>query len=345
MLKVYLVDDEKPIIDELLAIIDWESIGCEVCGYSTDSLDALEEIARLKPDLLISDISMSGLNGLELVSKILPRLPDLGVILLTAYDLFDYAVDAIRLRVLSYLIKPVNRRELIEVIANFRYDRACLLFRDFFSMALNLFADEKIIKYVEQESLRLGYIQTGKRYAFSYLPLDEKYSGVVAEYRAQDVRFALIDLQLFGEDLAIKLNAKAFIGGENFYRVAKDSVLQGKTLREENKVEKEIKIVIDSLLKDIEDNYSEKVSLGYYAQKYHYNLTYLSQQFKLYVGMNFIDYVIKVRLNKAKELMKEKGLSMNEIAYKLGYDDYSHFSKIFKKYEGLSPAEYRKNYC
>ena len=61
--------------------------------------------------------------------------------------------------------------------------------------------------------------------------------------------------------------------------------------------------------------------------------------------MNFIDYVIKVRLEKAKQFMRDKSLSMNEIAYKLGYDDYSHFSKIFKKHEGMSPADYRKNYC
>ena len=345
MLKVYLVDDERPIIDELLTIIDWESLGCEICGYSTDSLDALQEIARLKPDLLISDISMSGLNGLELVSKLLPRLPDMGVILLTAYDLFDYAVDAIKLRVLSYLMKPVNKRELCQVITDFRKHRASLLFRDFFHMILNSFTDENTIKQVEQTSLKLGFIQTGKIYGFAFLPIEQNYNGIVAEYRAEQTRFALVDVNVFGEGQFKEISENTFLGGENFYRTAKQCLLQSKSIHDEGKIEKEIKIVIDNVLKDIENNFSQKVSLSFYAQKHHYNLTYLSQQFKLYVGMNFIDYVIKVRLTKAKEFMKDKNLSMNEIAYKLGYDDYSHFSKIFKKYEGLSPAEYRKNYC
>ncbi len=345
MLKVYLVDDERPIIDELLTIINWEKLGCEICGYSTDSLDALEEIARLKPDILISDISMSGLNGLELVAKILPRLPDIGVILLTAYDLFDYAIDAIKLRVLSYLMKPVNKKELCQVITDFRKHRASLLFRDFFHMILNSFTDENIIKQVEQTSLKLDFIQQGKTYGFAFLPFEQDFSGIVAEYRAEQNRFAIVEVDEFGQQNFQLVNGKAFIGGENFYRTAKECFLQSKCIREDGKIEKEIKIVIDNVLKDIESNFSQKVSLSFYAQKHHYNLTYLSQQFKLYVGMNFIDYVIKVRLTKAKEFMKDKNLSMNEIAYKLGYDDYSHFSKIFKKYEGLSPAEYRKNYC
>ena len=97
MFKVYLVDDEKPIIDELLSIIDWEGLNCSVCGYNTDSITAMQEIIEKKPDILISDINMRGMNGLELVSFVSKELKDLGVILLSAYDLFDYAAEAIRL--------------------------------------------------------------------------------------------------------------------------------------------------------------------------------------------------------------------------------------------------------
>ena len=82
-----------------------------------------------------------------------------------------------------------------------------------------------------------------------------------------------------------------------------------------------------------------------YAGKYHYNTSYLSEQFKAYVGMTFIDYLVKTRFEKAKVLMRDSDMSMNEIAERVGYEDYSHFSKLFKKHEGYSPVEYRKNFC
>lgn len=61
--------------------------------------------------------------------------------------------------------------------------------------------------------------------------------------------------------------------------------------------------------------------------------------------MNFIDYLVKTRLEKAKILMRDPQMSMMEIAERVGYEDYSHFSKLFKKHERYSPVEYRKNFC
>ena len=344
MFKVYLVDDERPIIEELLSIIDWKSLNCEICGYNTDSLTALDEILEIKPDILISDINMRGINGLELVSCVTKARKDLGVILLNAYDLFDYAAEAIKLRVLSYLIKPVNKKELCSVIKEYQKSRANEIFSDFFKMLDSQFSDEKIIKQTENEALRLGFIEKGHRYAFSFIAPDEELQNIVAEHSQNDYRFALLSLSGESGEWIETLQKKSFGGGESFFKYAKPA-FEDKGRLNENEIKKEIKIAIDKILEDIAVNYSTKISLSYYASEYHYNPTYLSQQFKLYVGMNFIDYVIKVRLEKAKQFMRDKSLSMNEIAYKLGYDDYSHFSKIFKKHEGMSPADYRKNYC
>ncbi len=344
MFKVYLVDDEKPIIDELLSIIDWEKINCEICGYNTDSVVALQEITDLEPDILISDINMYGINGLELVSRVTKTRKDLGVILLTAYDLFDYVAEAIKLRVLSYLVKPVNKKELCSVIENFQKVCANTLFYDFFKMIENGVANEKTIKRVETESVRKGIIQKGKRYGFALIGLDEELNGIVAEYKGDDFRFALLNLDEIEEGVLTNLGVVPFVGGEGLLRYAK-TTFDTKGCAVIDKEQKEIKIVIDKIIEDIEKNYNKKISLGYYAEEYHYNLTYLSQQFKLYKGMNFIDYLIKVKMDKAKAFMRDKSLNMTAIAYRLGYGDYSHFSKIFKKYEGISPADYRKNYC
>ncbi len=345
MFKVYLVDDEKPIIEELLSIIDWQSINCEICGYNTDSVTALDEILEKKPDILISDINMRGINGLELVARVTKVRKDIGVILLSAYDLFDYAAEAIKLRVLSYLVKPVNKREICSVIAEYQKSRANGLFHDFFRMIENKAIDEKIIKKVESESLSLGFIKKGEKYAFDFIEEEETLPCVIAEHKEEDSCFALIKLSGEGSEVFEYLNERAFVGGESFFKFARAAFEFKDSALASGEIKKEIKIAIDKILEDIAENYHKKISLSYYASKYHYNPTYLSQQFKLYVGMNFIDYVIKVRLEKAKIFMRDKSLNMNEIAYKLGYDDYSHFSKIFKKHEGMSPQDYRKNYC
>ena len=345
MFKVYLVDDEQPIIDEMLTIIDWQSLNCEVCGHNTDSIIALEEIRDKKPDILVSDINMPGINGLELVSILSKERSDLGVILLSAYDLFDYAAEAIKLRVLSYLVKPVNKREFCSVVTEYQKSRANYLFHDFFRMIINSSVDEKIIKRVESECINKSFIKEGKRYAFVLLDSGEEIKNVIAEFKEEDINFVLFEADDLDQNSLMPYKDSIFLGGESFYRCAKFAFESKIHSLDEKQLKKEIKIAIDKIIDDIEVNFHEKISLGYYASKYHYNLTYLSQQFKTYVGMNFIDYLIKVRLEKAKVFMRDKTLNMNEIAYKLGYDDYSHFSKIFKKYEGLSPADYRKKYC
>ena len=70
MIKTYLVDDEQVIIDELLKIVDWEGSGYTVCGYQNDSKTALKAIEKLRPMMIVCDISMNGMNGLQLISEV-----------------------------------------------------------------------------------------------------------------------------------------------------------------------------------------------------------------------------------------------------------------------------------
>ena len=95
-------------------------------------------------------------------------------------------------------------------------------------------------------------------------------------------------------------------------------------------------------MKDIEEEYAQKISLGYYAERYHYNLSYLSKQFKISSGMNFVDWLLEFRLDKAKQFMKDENLTLHDVALKVGYDDYSHFCKVFKRITGYSPSDYQK---
>ena len=113
MLTVYFVDDDSLTIEEMNTIIDWNEFGFEVVGGSTDPFVALEQINRIKPDLIFSDIQMDEMSGLEMV----PRIEyDANVVFFSAYDRFEYAVDAIKLKALNYLKKPPKKSELIQIV-------------------------------------------------------------------------------------------------------------------------------------------------------------------------------------------------------------------------------------
>lgn len=344
MLKIYLVDDEPLILEELLAIIPWEKLGYEVCGYSTDPIEAIEDIKNKQPHILISDIDMPCMNGLKMIEAVSQENPSLGVILLTAYDIFDYALQAINLQALAYLLKPVNEKECCKQLKKFRLKKANELFCDFFKSALLEESSKEIIREIEKQATLLGFIQKGKRYVFASADKGDNVEHIIAEYVKDDLRLLLLEVKDYDEDLIPDLHSQIFEGCDVFYKYIKEVISLLNSLSEEDNSHKDVENAIGQILKDIEEDYSKKVSLGYYAEKYHYNLTYLSQQFKLYVGMTYIDYIVKFRLAKAKEFMKDRKLSINEISLKVGYEDYSHFSKIFKKYEGCSPADYRKNY-
>ncbi|MNI81940.1 HTH-type transcriptional activator Btr [compost metagenome] len=91
----------------------------------------------------------------------------------------------------------------------------------------------------------------------------------------------------------------------------------------------------------IQKNYNKNISLGIVAKEVYLNESYLSRSFKKYKGMSFTEYITKLRMKKAIELMKT-GKSINEIANEVGYTDYRNFSLNFKKYTGYIPREYLK---
>lgn len=349
MLKIYLVDDEQMIIDELLEIVDWEKIGYTVCGFSNDSRTALEETNKLRPDVIICDINMGELNGLKMIGQVLQKYPETGVIFLTAYDNFGYAVEAVSLHALAYLMKPVRIEELARVLKDFRRRRFQNVFSRMMEFALIGGASDRDIRKAEKDIRENDLLSFREKYFFvvcgeeAALPPE-----AIAHCRGEGKLLLLMeektaDVSLFSG--RIHYIGRKFCGGENIFRHARESVQEYENAARSRFSETEVVVVLKQMLEDIEQNYGNKISLSMYAGKYHYNTSYLSEQFKAYVGMTFIDYLVKTRFEKAKVLMRDSDMSMNEIAERVGYEDYSHFSKLFKKHEGYSPVEYRKNFC
>ena len=100
--------------------------------------------------------------------------------------------------------------------------------------------------------------------------------------------------------------------------------------------------MIDSVVADIRDHYMEDISLTSLAAKYNVSMGSLSKMIKDHLQLNFSDYIASLRIQRAKELLSDETLSIQEIAEIVGYNDYFYFTKVFKKIEGISPSKYRK---
>lgn len=116
MYQVYLIDDEPWVLIGLERLISWEEYGFCVAGKSTSSREAWAKIVEIKPDVVVTDIRMPGLNGLELLKKIGEEKLDTKVVLVSGFAEFEYARTAIREGAFDYLIKPVSKEQLSDCI-------------------------------------------------------------------------------------------------------------------------------------------------------------------------------------------------------------------------------------
>lgn len=116
MVKVFLVEDEIVIRDGIKNSIQWEKEGFEFVGEAGDGELAYPMILKEQPDILITDIKMPFMDGLELSRLVKQELPDIKILILSGYDEFEYAKEAIRIGVAEYLLKPVSSNKLLEVL-------------------------------------------------------------------------------------------------------------------------------------------------------------------------------------------------------------------------------------
>ena len=115
-IKVFLVEDELVIRRGIKNSIEWEKAGYKFVGEASDGELAYPMIIKEKPDILITDIRMPFMDGLELSKLVRKELPDIKILILSGYDEFEYAKEAIRLGVTEYLLKPISSAKLMEVL-------------------------------------------------------------------------------------------------------------------------------------------------------------------------------------------------------------------------------------
>ena len=108
--------------------------------------------------------------------------------------------------------------------------------------------------------------------------------------------------------------------------------------------EKQEERAITGITRYLQEHLAEEISLSVLAEQFHLNPQYISQLFKSEIGVNFLAYLTNIRMEKAKKLLLSTSLSIAEVAEQSGYGDYRVFTKAFKKSEGITPSQYRRDF-
>ena len=242
MYHVVIVDDEPIIVEGISKLVPWEKYGCRVVACAYNGKEGLETIRENSPDIVFTDISMPGMDGLKMIAALKSEFPQMQISILTGYRDFDYCQEALRLGVCRFLLKPSKLEEIEE--------------------ALRVMADTLKKNTVEPK-----------------------------------------------EDSNEENSAGCFI--------------------------------VKNALAYMEENYAQKLTLGLVAEKTYVSQWHLSKLLNKHEGRTFSEILNQIRVEHAKELLNEMQLRIADISEMVGFTDVAHFSRVFKKLEGLSANEYR----
>lgn len=365
MKRVFLVDDEIVIRENMRTCIDWGKEGFEYCGDAPDGELALPLIEKLKPDILITDIRMPFMNGLELSAIVRRMQPNIKIIILSGHDEFEYARQAIRIGVEEYCLKPFSAEDIIRLLriisakekagetgANVRAswtaggaDRTAL------------FGDEPLVPCHLD---RAGFIE--------FLKVGSPAQREQIRRYAQDLEKADWETSLYGCFLLHDLTVSVFKEAEALYggQVRPDERLPEmrtrisaiRTWEEACAYLNELadlfwhwrsvaggrySVLIARVKQYVQEHYGDDgLSLNDAARHVNVSPSHLSKVFSQETGMTFIEYLMETRIRKAMELLLSTKAKSYEIAWRVGYQDSHYFSNVFKRMTGMTIREFRK---
>ena len=488
MYKLIIIDDEKIILDNLSKAIKWSNYGFELSATFSVSQQAIDYLKKHPVDLVITDIKMPEISGLDIAKIIHENYPDIYCVILTAYNEFEFAKEAIRLDVKDYLSKPISFKELentlttlkiklddelnnktiIKELSYFKIQKTlneylqspvCSLstlcdkmanlgipvsvfenyvcrvqveFEDFQEYLLNTWAHGKekfysafnrISSYENLYFIPLSYdydkidaiiLTEGSNENNIYLVIEKYKEYLVSQsfeilniitniystglYKnIDDFKSANISNNLIYDkskeftSLVLSGNEKAAF--EFLNQLLKDSEIEYiKTFAHAsvNEISKAVHIDIKNILPHdtdsidkintktkfkelfskliysalkkgyepkysgydaleaaksyINEHYSENVTLTDVANHVAFSPSHFSRYFKKETGMNFINYLNKVRIEKATELLVNTRFKVHEICKMVGYIAPMYFYKVFKQHTGYTAQEYRNKF-
>ncbi|MCY9666626.1 response regulator [Paenibacillus alginolyticus] len=382
-IKVLIVDDELIVRKGLRATIPWERFDMEVVADAANGLKGWEAFVAYKPDVVITDIVMPKLNGLELALKVKEVAPETSVLLLSCHEDFAYAKQGLKLGASGYVLKTDMDEEEME-----SYLRQ---FQELFHKRQRQQGEQSEDAALDAKD-QIAYIGAWLGGFYSAEEMEKQLrkwlDGDWAWMKTGCVVYGVV-----GELERMQDNEWEPAPGQRHIRIPCGSEKQLFVCKEDTHGAlelkwKEAKSRIGSLswtrsgpvtdshswMKAVSETYADMQSNSLYDQAagswpepiakavqlltsgesvtwsvaelaYRVGLSrsHFSTLFKKSVGENFIDFQAKYKLQKADELLLNTGLTVNDISDQLGMIDANYFSKWFKRCTGMTPSQYRAN--
>ncbi|MFC5451310.1 response regulator transcription factor [Paenibacillus aestuarii] len=353
-MKAVIIDDEYWTRNSIRRLADWERFGIVRVEEAEEGLSGLQIIQSIQPDIVITDMKMRGMNGVELLQKLSEDYPFIRKIVISGYDDFAYTKQAIQSKVDEYILKPIHpeelNRALEKAVRELQIARGLHAVQPLDKEILHMMTDAKQVitrnfqglevegvckKFAELatvltalEPLQAG-ISNSLYKQFMYL-LEEQVSRMLADTKS--VIPASTGTLIVTDDTPVAqwvhMLTEAYMG-----------VMEELIQKRRNKT----RINIDEVRHYIERTYAEPITLESVAGQFFVSKEHLSRTFKQEVGSTVMDYIITMRVEKAKQLLQNPATSIKSAAEAVGYADLTYFHRIFKKVTGLTPGQIRND--
>lgn len=340
MSQILLIDDELLVVEAIKCNVDWNACGVSTVFLCDNGFEAQSIMNEHEIDLVISDIQMPGMDGLDLGKWVRENFPSTALLYISGYAEFEYAQTAISLGAEDYVLKPVNYQVLQDrvkrIIATKEKERKQRLNIDH-KLWASLLEDHDTDQLETLINSHLNNLYIDGRIDSELLrTLYNYFVQIIYSYIGASIETRFRILQ---DDKLARLRANALRSAEYFSQYYKYLL---ERIRENEDSERS-KHVIQDVVKYIDSHIGEKVYRSQLAELVFYNENYLSRRFREEVGCSISTYIMEKRLEASKNLLTHTSLSITEIGEKVGYDSTAYFIRIFKQQTGKTPNEYRKS--
>lgn len=289
-----LLADDEPI--ERMALVKrlkkYFEENCQIY-QAENGKEALDVFRQKQCQVVIMDIAMPEMNGVEAAERIRALDSECSIIFLSAYDDFAYARKAIQIRALDYLLKPCENEDLVAVIEEAIHQ-----------------AQRRAREVKRQDAVQMVSPEAGG-----------------AEEQAETA-----------EREGLEVPAGHLTAGETVRDQQMESVRAA--AREHAAVERMAQAA-EKIRDYLQKNYMKEISMQEAARMMEYSDAYFCKLFKQCFGQNFTTYLTILRVNEAKKLLRDPLANIREVSMKVGYYDSNYFAKVFKRYTGMIPSDYR----
>lgn len=354
MLKAIIVDDEKWARSIIRTFGQWDKLGIDIVGEAEDGLEGLNLIEKWAPDIVITDMEMSNMDGIVFLKTIKEKSIDTKIIVISGHDNFAYMKQAIHSQAVEYILKPIDAEELNQALEKCIKELA--LTKNISTLALHDLFDQEVIEEIIDVTKSFRSILRGTD-SLKVMPLlsqlKKKFRNIhqeqgvlvrlIHDYFVPIIRDEMMDalknstmFQTLFEQLRLDVTRGLIL--EEYFQKVEKLMITGIDYRC-HQIRTSEKPVAEFAKEYVDNAYKEDISLSDVAERFFISKEYLSSTFKSHFGITLGNYILRKKMEEAAYLLSE-GVSHKDISDQLGYNDVTYFYKVFKRYYGCTPGEY-----